>query len=43
MVRKLNAIVRFSIYYAIIVYLYNRNINVLGVPIIVASCNLFYL
>lgn len=41
MVRKLNAIVRFSIYYAIIVYLYNRNINVLGVPIIVCLVTYF--
>jgi len=34
-IRKLNAIMRFSIYYTIIVYLYNRNTNILAVPIVI--------
>ncbi len=34
MVRKLNAIVRFTIYYAIITYCYNRDTNMFGVPLI---------
>jgi hypothetical protein len=33
-VRKLNAIIRFSIYYSIIVYCYNKNTNILAVPFI---------
>jgi hypothetical protein len=33
LIRKLNAIMRFSIYYTVIVYLYNRNTTILGVPL----------
>ena len=32
MVRKLNAIMRFSLYYTIIVYLYNRNAQYFSSP-----------
>jgi len=35
-IRKLNAVTRFSIYYAVIVYLYNRNTNMFAIPVIVA-------
>ena len=41
MVRKLNAIMRFSLYYTIIVYLYNRNTNILAVPLIVGLVTYF--
>ena len=40
-VRKLNAIMRFSIYYTIIVYLYNKNTNILAVPLIVGLVSYF--
>ena len=33
-VRKLNAVQRFSIYYSIIAYLYNRDTNMFAIPII---------
>jgi len=36
LVRKLNAIQRFTIYYSIIVYCYNRNTNIFAVPLITA-------
>ena len=36
MVRKLNSIVRFTIYYAIIVYCYNKDVNIFGVPLLAA-------
>ena len=36
LVRKLNAILRFSIYYSIIVYCYRRNTNIFAVPLITA-------
>lgn len=41
MVRKLNAIMRFSLYYTIIVYLYNRNTNILAIPLIVGLVTYF--
>ena len=41
MVRKLNAIMRFSIYYTVIVYLYNRNTTILGVPLVVGLLTYF--
>ena len=34
MTRKLNAIVRFSIYYSIIVYVYKKDANIFGVPLL---------
>ena len=34
-IRKLNAILRFSIYYSIIIYLYKRNEDIFAIPIIV--------
>ena len=34
MTRKLNAIVRFSVYYSIIVYVYKKDTNIFGVPLI---------
>jgi hypothetical protein len=40
-VRKLNAIMRFCIYYTIIVYLYNKNTNILAVPLIVGLVSYF--
>jgi len=40
-VRKLNAIMRFSIYYTIIVYLYNRNTNILALPLVVGLVTYF--
>ena len=36
LIRKLNAVFRFSIYYSLIVYFYNRNTNMFAVPIITA-------
>jgi len=41
MVRKLNAIMRFSIYYTIIVYLYNKNTNIFAIPLIVGIITYF--
>lgn len=41
MVRKLNAIMRFSIYYTIIVYLYNKNTNIFAIPLIVGIVTYF--
>jgi len=35
-IRKLNAIVRFTIYYSIFVYIYNRDTNMFAVPVITA-------
>ena len=35
-IRKLNAVLRFSIYYSIISYLYNRDTNMFAIPIITA-------
>ena len=35
-IRKLNAIVRFTIYYSIFVYIYNRDTNMFAVPLITA-------
>ena len=40
-VRKLNAVLRFSIYYSIIVFLYNRNTNIFAVPLITALVTFF--
>ena len=40
-VRKLNAIMRFCIFYTIIVYLYNKNTNILAVPLIVGLVSYF--
>ena len=40
-VRKLNAVLRFSIYYTIIVFLYNRNTNIFAVPLITALVTFF--
>ena len=40
-VRKLNALVRFSIYYAVIMYLYNRDTNVISVPLVVCLLSYF--
>ena len=42
-VRKLNAVLRFSIYYTIIVFMYNRNTNIFAVPLINMSCDLPWL
>ena len=36
LIRKLNAVFRFSIYYSLIVYFYNRSTNMFAVPIITA-------
>ena len=36
LIRKLNAVFRFSIYYSLIVYFYNKNTNMFAVPIITA-------
>ena len=41
MVRKLNSIVRFSIYYSIIVYLYNKNTNVFAIPLLAGIITYF--
>ena len=41
MVRKLNSIMRFSIYYTIIVYLYNKNTNIFAIPLIVGIVTYF--
>ena len=35
-VRKLNAVLRFSIYYSIIVFLYKRDTNIFAVPVVTA-------
>lgn len=35
-IRKLNAIVRFTVYYSIFVYIYNRDTNMFAVPLITA-------
>ena len=40
-VRKLNAVLRFSIYYTIIVFMYNRNTNIFAVPLITALVTFF--
>jgi hypothetical protein len=40
-VRKLNAIFRFSIYYSIIIYLYKRNYNIFAVPLITGLITYF--
>ena len=40
-VRKLNAIMRFSIYYTILVFLYNRNTNILAIPLVVGLVTYF--
>ena len=40
-VRKLNSIMRFTIYYSIIVYCYNRDVNIFGVPLITALVTYF--
>lgn len=40
-VRKLNAIVRFTIYYSIFVYSYNRDTNIFAVPLITALVTYF--
>lgn len=39
--RKLNSIVRFTIYYSILMYCYNKNTNIFAVPII--TCFISYL
>ena len=38
--RKLNSIVRLSIYYSLIMYLMNKNLNILTIPIIVCAFTL---
>jgi len=40
-VRKLNAILRFSIYYSIIMYFYNRNTNFFAIPLMTALITYF--
>jgi len=35
LIRKLNAIFRFAVYYALVVYFYNRNTNIFYIPIVV--------
>ena len=40
-VRKLNAVLRFSIYYTIIVFLYNRSTNIFAVPVVTAIVTYF--
>lgn len=40
-VRKLNAVMRFSIYYTILVFLYKRNSNILAVPVITGIITYF--
>jgi len=35
-IRKLNAVVRFSIYYSVLIWCYNRNTNIFAVPLITA-------
>tara|TARA_B100001094_G_C17831879_1_gene623611 strand:+ start:22 stop:675 length:654 start_codon:yes stop_codon:yes gene_type:complete len=40
-VRKLNAVLRFSIYYTIIVFLYNRSTNIFAVPVVTALITYF--
>ena len=40
-VRKLNAVIRFSIYYSILIYCYNRNTNIFAVPLITALVTYF--
>lgn len=40
-VRKLNAVLRFSIYYTIIIFLYKRNTNMLVIPLITALVTYF--
>ena len=40
-IRKLNAIVRFSIYYALLMYCYNKNTNIFAVPFITALVTYF--
>ena len=41
LIRKLNAIFRFSIYYALIIYFYNRNTNIFYIPIVVGLVTYF--
>ena len=41
LIRKLNAIFRFSIYYSLIVYFYNRNTNIFYVPVVVGLITYF--
>ena len=40
-VRKLNAIQRFTIYYALLMYFYNKNTNIFAVPLV--TCFITYL
>jgi hypothetical protein len=40
-IRKLNSIVRFSLYYSLIVYCYNKDTNILYVPLITALFTYF--
>ena len=40
-VRKLNAIVRFTIYYALLVYFYNKDTNIFYVPLVTALVSYF--
>ena len=40
-VRKLNAILRLSIYYSVIMFCYNRNANIFAVPVITALVTYF--
>jgi len=39
--RKLNAVLRFSIYYSLIIFLYNRNTNIFAVPVVTALVTYF--
>jgi len=39
--RKLNAALRFSVYYSVIVFLYNRNTNIFAVPVVTALVTYF--
>ena len=40
-VRKLNALVRLSIYFSVLAYAYNRDINMFGIPVITALVTYF--